>query len=459
MPDGSGKPRVMNIGLIGFGTVGTAVYQILQQNREELRLQTRVDLRVKRIVVRDLTKPRPVAVAEGLLTDNPQDVLADPEIDIVVEMVGGAHLKPVLLQALASGKAVITANKELIADHGPELFRTAEACDVDLLFEGSVGGGIPILRPLRETLAAGRIRRIMGIVNGTTNYILTQMSREGKSFAAALAEAQLAGYAEADPTADVDGHDAARKLAILATIAFHSRVTTADVYAEGIRRITPADIAYGQQRGWALKLLAIAAQEGEQYEARVHPAFIPATHPLASVNDAFNAIYVHGEEVGETMFYGRGAGGMPTASAVIGDIVEAAKNRRRGVSFSEVQQYNDWSRKEQVRVLSRYYLRVALTQPAAEPAARTLALVGAGAAGEGSQFADGQTSARQAVEHLLPTYGIPVAYLSEYRRPDGTGDLVVETGLTTEGALHTMREVLHGVPGVAAITNIIRILN
>jgi homoserine dehydrogenase len=455
--DDSGKAdKRMQIGLIGFGTVGTAVYQILQKNREELRLQTRVDLQVKKIVVRDRTKPRPVAVPEGLLTSDPREVLEDPEIDIVVEMVGGAHLKPLLLQALQSGKTVVTANKELIADHGPDLFRTAEEQDVDLLFEGSVGGGIPILRPLKETLAAGRIRRIMGIVNGTTNYILTQMSRDGKPYAVALAEAQVAGYAEADPTADVDGHDAARKLAILATIAFHSRVTTADVYAEGIRRITPADIAYGRQRGWTLKLLAVAAQEGEQFEARVHPAFIPVSHPLAAVNDAYNAIYVHGEEVGETMFFGPGAGGMPTASALIGDIVEAAKNRRRGVSFSEFPYYNDWSRKEQVRVLSRYYLRVAFTQPAAVSAARLPALVGAAA--DGPHYAEEHASPREAVEHLLPTYGIPVEFVSEYTRPDGTGDLAIETGLTTEGALHTMREVLHGVPGVSAISNIIRIL-
>ncbi len=461
---GKADKRVMKIGLIGFGTVGTAVYQILQKSREELLHQTRVDLQVGKIVVRDVSKPRRVAVPAGLLTNDPSAVLEDPEIDIVVEVVGGAHLEPLLLRAMTNGKAVVTANKELIADHGPALFHTAEAMDVDLLFEGSVGGGIPILRPLKETLAAGRIRRIMGIVNGTTNYILSQMSRDGKSFDTALAEAQLAGYAEADPTADVDGHDAARKLAILATIAFHSRVTTRDVYAEGIRRVTPQDIAYGTQRGWTLKLIAMAAQEGDLYEARVHPAFISSSHPLAGVNDAYNAIYVYGEEVGETMFYGRGAGGMPTASAVIGDIVEAAKNRRRGVSFSEFRYYNDWGRKEQVRVLSRYYLRVRMagtTPVRVDPGAVAIAAGGWGGPMSGGSGVSGPydgASPRDSVVHLLPTYGIPVEYVSEYTRPDGTADLVVETGLTTEGALRTMREVLHGVPGVAAITNIIRIL-
>lgn len=451
---GKAAKRNMYIGLIGFGTVGTAVYQILQKNRQELLRQTGLDLQVKRIVVKDLTKPREAELPEGILTDDPRLVLDDPAIDIVVEVVGGAHLKSLLLEAMARGKAVVTANKELIADHGPELFRRAEQSDVDLLFEGSVGGGIPILRPLKETLAAGRIRRIMGIVNGTTNYILTQMAREGKSYETALAEAQLAGYAEADPTADVDGHDAARKLAILATIAFHSRVTSPDVYVEGIRRITQADIAYGKQRGWALKLVAMAAQEGDWYEARVHPVFLPVSHPLAGVNDSFNAIYVYGEEVGETMFYGRGAGGMPTASAVIGDIVEAAKNRRRGVSFSEFETYNDWSRKAQVQVRSRYYLRVKLHKPAV---VRELALAGSGTAGEVAHMADETAAPREAVEHLLPTYGIPVAFVSEYTLPDGSGDLVVETGPTTEGALATLREVLHGVPGVEAITSIIRI--
>lgn len=460
--EASGKAgkRVMNIGLIGFGTVGTAVYEILRKNREELFRQTRLDLQVKRVVVRDLTKPRAVSLPDGMLTTDAHAVLNDPEIDILVEVVGGAHLGPLLTEALRRGKAVVTANKELIAEQGPELFALAEEKDVDLLFEGSVGGGIPILRPLKETLAAGRIHRVMGIVNGTTNYILTQMSREGKEFAVALAEAQLAGYAEADPTADVDGHDAARKLAILATIAFHSRITAADVYTEGIRRISPADIAYGRQRGWSLKLVAMAAQEGDQYEARVHPAFLPETHPLAGVHDAFNAIYVHGEEVGETMFYGRGAGGMPTASAVIGDIVEAAKNRRRGVSFSEFHYYNDWRRKEQVRVRSRYYLRVAINQAAAVPQVRQLALAGAAYAmtEPTADFGLTQLPAREAVEHLLPTYGIPVEFVTEYTRPDGTGELMVETGFTTEGALHTLRTVLHGVPGVDAICNVIRII-
>lgn len=455
----SGKTdkRQMRIGLLGLGTVGTAVWQILQKNRDELLHQTGVDLSVAKVVVRDLTKPRLVALPAGVLTDNPADLLEDPTIDIVVEVVGGVHLKPVLLKAMAMGKSVVTANKELIADHGPELFRTAEENDVDLLFEGSVGGGIPILRPLKETLAAGRIRRIMGIVNGTTNYILSQMARDGKSFEAALAEAQLAGYAEADPTADIDGHDAARKLAILATIAFHSRVTTPEVYVEGIRRITPQDIAYGAQRGWALKLIALASQEGDLYEARVHPAFISATHPLAGVSDAFNAIYVYGEEVGETMFYGRGAGGMPTASAVIGDIVEAVKNRRRGVSFSEFRYYRDWGRKVQARVLSRYYLRVRMAQPAPRPTAALAAVSGTRYA-ISDPYAVQHASPRDTVVHLLPTYGIPVEFVSEYAGPGGTSDLVVETGLTTEGALATVREVLHEVPGALSITNIIRIL-
>lgn len=457
---GKGAKGSMKIGLIGLGTVGSAVYQILQKNREELSRQTRVDLTVARVLVRDASKPRSLELPAGLLTENPADLIDDPQIDIIVEMAGGAHQKELLMAALSQGKAVVTANKELIADHGPDLFRLAEERDQDLLFEGSVGGGIPILRPLKETLAAGRIRRVMGIINGTTNYILSRMSRDGLPFAVALAEAQVMGFAEADPSADVDGHDAARKLAILATIAFHSRVTTADVYVEGIRRITPEDIAYGRQRGWALKLIAMAAQAGEQYEARVHPAFIPDSHPLAAVQDSFNAIYVNGEEVGETMFYGRGAGGMPTASAVVGDIVEAAKNRRRGVAFSEFQTYNDWSRKEQVRVLSRYYLRVRLKPAAAALTSRRPVLAAVGTGVSEGVFGGGfsQPSAREAVEHLLPTYGIPVAFVSEYGRPDGTGDLAIETGLTTEGALRTIREILHDVPGVEAITNMIRIL-
>lgn len=458
MEPSENKPGQMRVGLIGFGTVGTSVYQILNQNRSELLHHTGVDLTVGRIAVRDTHKQRPCAVPDGLLTTDPFGVTDDPAIDIVVEMVGGAGMKPILERALKMGKSVVTANKECIADHGPELFGLAEARDVDLLFEASVGGGIPVLRPLRETLAAGRIRRVMGIVNGTTNYMLTQMGRHGKTFADALAEAQAAGYAEADPTADVDGHDAARKLAILASIAFHSRVKTSDIFAEGIRRITPEDIGYGAQRGWALKLVAMASRAGDAHEARVHPAFLPATHPLALVDDAFNAIYVYGDEVGETMFYGRGAGGMPTASAVVGDIVQAARNRRRGVSFSEVRYYNDWERQEQIRVLSRYYLRVKLADPTQAPL-----LVGAAARSTSllAELGDGaeSRSARESAEHLLPHYGIPVEAVSEYRRPDGSYDLVLETGMTTEGALKTVRDVLHGVSGVQAITNIIRIID
>ena len=249
------------------------------------------------------------------------------DVDVVCELMGGVDpAKDLILRALGSGKPVVTANKELLASHGRELFDAADAQGVDLYFEAAVAGGIPLIRPLKESLAGERIRRMLGIVNGTTNYILTQMSEHGSSFDDALAEAQRLGYAEADPTADVEGHDAAAKCAILASIAFNARVVAADVYREGISGVTPQDIADARRMGYVVKLLAIAELQGEAITARVHPAMIPASHPLASVRDAFNAVFIEGERVGQLMFYGRGAGGDPTAVSVAGDLVTVARH-------------------------------------------------------------------------------------------------------------------------------------
>jgi homoserine dehydrogenase len=288
-----------------------------------------VRLEVTRALVRDRTKQR--TASNELLTEDPAEVATAADIDVVVEVMGAVEpARSLILDALKAGKPVVTANKELIAAVGPELFEAASTAGVDLLFEAAVAGGIPLIRPLRESLAGERLIRVMGIVNGTTNYILTRMTEEGASYADALAEAQALGYAEPDPTADVEGFDAAAKAAIVASIAFGVRVAPGDVYREGISGVTSADIEFADQLGYAVKLLAVVERADLGVAVRVHPAMVPKTHPLASVRESFNAVFIEGEAVGELMLYGRGAGGMPTASALLGDLVDAAHNLRAG---------------------------------------------------------------------------------------------------------------------------------
>ena len=318
--------KIVQIGLLGFGTVGSGVVRVLTDNSQLIAQRAGTAITINKILVRDLKKKRALSTAAELTTE-PAAVIGDPEIDIVVELLGGEEpARTLMLEALNRGKHVVTANKDVMAKYGRELFEAAEKNNVNLLFEASVGGGIPIIRPLKRCLAANRISEVMGIVNGTTNYMLDKMTAEGMDFATVLAEAQAKGYAEADPTADVGGLDAARKIAILASIAFGTRVRLDDVSAEGITKIEPEDIDYGRELGYVIKLLAIAQETEKGVNARVHPAFIPTTHPLAAVRDAFNAIFIHGDAVGDTMFYGRGAGSLPTASAVCADIMEAARD-------------------------------------------------------------------------------------------------------------------------------------
>ncbi|WP_338832726.1 Homoserine dehydrogenase [Moorella humiferrea] len=317
----------VNIGLLGLGTVGSGVVRLLQQNGALITQKLGRPLKISRVLVRERNRPRQVEVDPALLTTDADGIINDPDIHIIVEVMGGTDAaREYILKAMERGKSVVTANKDLLALYGKELFDAAASNGVDLFFEASVGGGIPIIRPLKECLAGNKIRQVMGIVNGTTNYILTKMSREGRDFQEVLREAQDLGYAEADPAADIEGDDAARKMAILASIAFNTRVTYSDVYREGISRITAQDISYAADLGYVIKLLGIAREDEEGIEVRVHPALLPGNHPLASVNDVFNAIFIEGDAVGEAMFYGRGAGSMPTASAVVGDIIEAARN-------------------------------------------------------------------------------------------------------------------------------------
>jgi homoserine dehydrogenase len=323
--------RMLRVGLLGCGTVGTAVTRLLHDHREDIARRAGCRLEVSKIAVRDPSKRREVPVHPSVFTADPMEVVDDPDIDIVCELMGGSEpAGSLILAAFDRDKPVVTANKELLSTRGRELFDASDAKGLDLYFEAAVGGGIPLVRPLKESLTAERLTSIIGIVNGTTNYVLTRMSENGMSFAEALSEAQRLGYAEADPTTDVDGHDAAAKCAILASIAFNARVVAGDVYREGIGRVTTEDIEFARRLGYVVKLLAIAELHEERVAARVHPAMIPSEHPLAAVRDAFNGVFVEGPNVGELMFYGRGAGGEPTATAVVGDLVTVARNLLTG---------------------------------------------------------------------------------------------------------------------------------
>ncbi|MEG6521194.1 homoserine dehydrogenase [Desulfotomaculum sp. 1211_IL3151] len=324
--------NIIKIGLFGLGTVGRGVYRTLEENSDIIQQRVGVKIEIKKVLVRSLNKERGISIPEERLTTDPNDLIADPEIKIIVEVLGG--INPTLdyvLAALNSGKSVVTANKDMMAEYGQRLFKAAQNNNCDLLFEASVAGGIPIIRTLKQSLAGNRIEGIYGIINGTTNYMLTKMFQEGCDFKDVLSEAQAKGYAESDPTADVGGFDAARKLTILASIAFNTRVPLSKVHTEGITNITVADITSANELGYTIKLLGIAKERPEGIEVRVHPTFIPKDHPLASVGDVFNAVFVRGNAVGDTMFYGKGAGELPTASAVVADIMDAARDILRNV--------------------------------------------------------------------------------------------------------------------------------
>lgn len=314
--------------LLGLGTVGGGVYKLVQRQKEEMVKKSGANLEITRILVHNMNKQRE-GVDASLLTDNWKEIVEDPEISIVIEVMGGIEpAKTMILEALCAGKNVVTANKDLVAVHGRELLDAAQENQVDFLFEAAVAGGIPIIRPLKQCLAANEIDEVIGIVNGTTNYILTKMFEDGMDFSEALAKATELGYAEADPTADVEGLDAGRKVAILASIAFHSRVAFDDVYTEGITKISAKDVAYAKEFGSVIKLLGVAHNREDGIEVAVYPMMLPKNHPLASVRDSFNAVFVHGDALDDAMFYGRGAGELPTASAVMGDVIDIIRDIR-----------------------------------------------------------------------------------------------------------------------------------
>ncbi|MAT04531.1 MAG: homoserine dehydrogenase [Acidimicrobiaceae bacterium] len=323
----------VRIGLLGCGNVGGALIPLIEQQADVIEARTGLRLEVTRVAVRNVARDRGVTLGDGVLTRDAMSVVTDPDIDLVVEVIGGIEpARELITAALRAGKPVVTGNKELLANVGHELFAIADESGVDLLFEAAVAGGIPFIRPLRESLRGEPVTRVMGILNGTTNFILTKMTEEGAEYATALAEAQDLGYAERDPTADVEGYDAGAKAAIIASIAYGSRVVAGDVYHEGISAITAADIGVASRLGYVVKLLGIVERDAESgaVAVRVHPAMVPKHHPLASVRESFNAVFVEGDAVGQLMFYGRGAGGAPTASAVLGDVIDAAVNLHKG---------------------------------------------------------------------------------------------------------------------------------
>ncbi len=345
--------------MLGCGVVGSSVARLLQEDSGDFAARSGANLKLVKVAVKNLSTKRDF-VSSSILTDDSALVVSDPSIDIVIEVMGGIEpARELILSAIKNGKSIITANKALLALHGAELFEAADKNKVDLYYEAAVGGAIPILRPMRESIVGDHVHRVMGIVNGTTNYILTKMDEEGSAFADVLKEAQSLGFAEADPTADIEGHDAAAKAAILAGLAFHSRVTSNDVYCEGISKISARDVEVARDMDHVIKLLAIAElTSNNQVSVRVHPTLISRQHPLASVRNAFNAVFVEAESAGELMFYGRGAGGAPTASAILGDLIAIARNKTRGGEGHGESDYADLAIAPIDDVMSRYLIRL-----------------------------------------------------------------------------------------------------
>jgi homoserine dehydrogenase len=424
--------RTIHIGMLGCGIVGSGTLRTLEENRAAIERQLGARLAVKRICVRDPRKPRGVDVPPSLFTTDVAEVLDDPEVEIVAELIGG--IEPAgsyLLRALRNGKHVVTANKELIAKAGHPLLVEAAERKLDFYFEGAVAGGIPIIRALKVSLAANRVQEVVGIVNGTTNYILTQMAQHNMDFGIALAEAQAKGYAEADPTDDVDGYDAAYKLAILAAIAFQSRVPLESIFHEGIRNVADRDIVYARELGYVIKLLAIAKEREDGLELRVHPAMLPLSHPLASVNDVFNAVFVRGNAVGDVMFFGRGAGSMPTGSSVAADLMEVARGIVVGGSGRVG--WTSFAEKPAIpieEIESNYYVRTET---------------------------DDRPGVLAAIATVFGTHGVSLESVLQKQGNDEDAEIVWITHRTREGSLRAALREIEALPVVRRLANWIRV--
>jgi homoserine dehydrogenase len=420
--------REIKVGVLGLGVVGSGTVRVLQENADEIARRVGARIVVKRIAVRSLDKPRAVSVDRALLTSDPREVTDDPEIEILAELIGGVEpAHSYVLRAIERGKNIVTANKEMMAKAGHDLMEAAGVARKDFFLEGSVAGGIPIIAAVKESLAGNRVREIVGIVNGTTNYILTRMTEDGADFASVLAEAQEHGYAESDPTSDVDGLDAQYKIAILASIAFNSRVAVDEVSAQGIRGIEARDIAVARELGYRIKLTAVAEQspDAKTMQVRVHPSLLPLKHPLASVDDVFNAVLVRGDAVGDVMFYGRGAGSMPTGSAVVGDIIASARNilagntGRVGCTCFETKRMLPIDSLE-----SRFYIRVHV-----EDRPRVLAAIA-------GVFGDNDVSIESVVQKPLPNGDAEIVWVTHRVREKN-----MRTALSAVAALASVRSV------------------
>ncbi len=427
--------RRLKVAVLGCGSVGSQVVRLLQEQAGDLSARVGAPVDLVGVAVRRLEAPREVEVPAGLLTTDAAALVARDDVDLVVEVIGGIEpARTLILSALENGASVVTANKALLAEDGPTLFEAAEKAGRDLYFEASVAGAIPILRPLRESLAGDTVTRVLGIVNGTTNFILDKMDSSGAGFTEALEEAQELGYAEADPTADIEGFDAAAKAAILASLAFHSRVTAADVHREGITEVTAADVQSAKDMGSVVKLLAIcelkATEDGQTAVAvRVHPAMIPRSHPLASVREAYNAVFVESEAAGQLMFYGPGAGGAPTASAVLGDLVTVARNvlaEKRGAGESA---YADRAVLPMGETVTRYHVAIDVDDKAGVLATVALA------------FAE---------------HGVSIQTVRQEGRDDDA-QLVVVSHSATDAQLAATVEHLRGLDIVREVTSVMRV--
>jgi homoserine dehydrogenase len=420
----------MRVALLGCGTVGAEVVRLLDSTADDLAARVGAPLELAGIAVRRLGRARDLPVPEGLFTTDAQGLVERDDVDLVVEVIGGIEpARTLILSALKAGKSVVTANKALLAEDGATLHAAALEGGSDLYYEASVAGAIPLLRPLRESLAGDQISRVTGIVNGTTNYILTRMDEQGMGFAEALDEATALGYAEADPTADVEGFDAAAKAAILAGLAFHTDVVAGDVHREGITDVSAADVASAKEMDSVVKLLAIAEKDGDAVSVRVHPALIPRTHPLASVREAYNAVFVEAASAGRLMFYGPGAGGSPTASAVLGDLVAVARNALSGARGAGATAYAALRVRPMGEAVTRYHISLDVADKAGVLAAVANA------------FAEHDVSIRTV-------------------RQEGHGDdaaLVVVTHTATDAALQAVVEQLRGLDSVRAVASVMRV--
>lgn len=426
---------MINIGIIGFGTVGTGTAGILIKNRKLLKDRTGVDINLKKIADLDIKRDRGIKLPKGVLTNNADSLIADPDIHIIVELIGGTTIaKELILKAIKSGKHVVTANKALLATHGKEIFKAAERSNVKVGFEASVAGGIPIIKIISEGLVANRIKSIYGIINGTTNYILSKMSDENAEFSEVLKEAQKLGYAEADPTYDIEGIDSAHKLAILASLAYGTQFTLKDVYREGISWISSMDIEFARELGYKLKLLAITKETNGKIELRVHPTMVPEDFLISKVDGVFNAVYVEGDAVGSTLYYGRGAGDMPTGSAVVSDIVDIScnivnKNIGRNPLFFRAEKGKNLLKMDDVQ--SMYYFRFsAIDKP----------------------------GVLSKISGILGKYNISIASVIQKDRREGKAvPLVVLTHLAREKDVLSAVKEINRLPIVAGKTVFIRV--